>query len=163
MEKSPDIEAIKLKLTEYLTRHGLRKTPERYAILEAIYEIEGHFSAENLYARMGERGHFRVSRATIYNNIDLLVEANLVVKNQFGASIQYEAAAIQGSAHHHLICTQCGKVQEFENEELQAIMSHARYKRFTPSHYALSVYGLCTRCLRANQRRMKEINNKKEK
>jgi Fur family ferric uptake transcriptional regulator len=85
-------ETVKQMWTEYLQAHGHRKTPERYAILDTIYSIKGHFDIETLYHYMADEEKFRVSRATLYNTIILLLDAQLVIKHQFGASSQYERA-----------------------------------------------------------------------
>ena len=85
-------ETVKQILTDYLQKNGHRKTPERYAILDTIYSIQGHFDIDTLYHFMEDEGNFRVSRATLYNTIILLMDANLVIRHQFGSSSQYERA-----------------------------------------------------------------------
>ena len=77
-------DTVKQILTEYLQKNGHRKTPERYAILDTIYSIKGHFDVDELYSYMAEKEKFRVSRATLYNTIILLIDAGLVIKHQFG-------------------------------------------------------------------------------
>lgn len=139
-------------LTDYLQESGHRKTPERYAILDTIYSLEGHFDIDTLYKHMSEEGRFRVSRATLYNTITLLVDANLVIKHQFGNSSQYERAYNNG-AHHHMICTECGKVAEFQDESLRQAIAEAKLKRFHPSHYSLYIYGMCSRCAWTKRRK----------
>ena len=101
-------DTVKQMLTDYLQKNGHRKTPERYAILETIYSVEGHFDIDMLYNYMENEGHFRVSRATLYNTIILLMDANLVIRHQFGSSSQYERA-YKNETHHHMICTHVGR------------------------------------------------------
>lgn len=155
-------ETVKQIFTEYLNQHGHRKTPERYAILDTIYSIEGHFDIDTLYSLMEGQEKFRVSRATLYNTIVLLMNARLVIKHQFGNSSQYERC-YNRDTHHHQICTQCGKVTEFLNEDLQHAIEHTKFSRFNLTHYSLYIYGLCSKCERANKKIQKNNIHKKEK
>ena len=152
MEEQCVNDTVRQIFTEYLTANGHRKTPERYAILDAIYSIEGHFDIDTLLSMLEER-KFRVSRATLYNTIILLVNAHLVIKHQFGNSSRYEKM-YNLETHHHLVCTKCGKVVEFRDGELQADIERIRRsKRFHLSYSALYMYGLCNRCYNANKRK----------
>lgn len=131
-------DTVRQIFTEYLTANGHRKTPERYAILDTIYSIDGHFDIDMLYLRMMEQENFRVSRATLYNTIILLINARLVIKHQFGTSSQYEKS-YNRETHHHQICTQCGKVTEFQDTELKRAIENTKLNRFQLSHYTLYV------------------------
>lgn len=162
METQNVKDTVRQIFTEYLTANGHRKTPERYAILDTIYSIDGHFDIDMLYSRMMDQENFRVSRATLYNTIILLINARLIIKHQFGTSSQYEKS-YNRETHHHQICTQCGKVTEFQNEELQHAIENTKLSRFQLSHYSLYIYGLCSKCDRANKRKKVSNNNKKEK
>ncbi len=147
-------EKVKQLLTDYLLANGHRRTPERYAILDTIYSIKGHFKIEELYVYMEKEREFRVSRATLYNTILLLIDANLVIKHQFGNSSQYERA-YDNETHHHMICTECGKVTEFQDENLKCAIANTKLKKFQASHYSLYIYGICSKCLWAMRRKKK--------
>lgn len=155
-------ETVRQIFTEYLILHRHRKTPERYAILDAIYSFDSHFDMDTLYTRMAEEEKFRVSRATLYNTILLLLDAHLVVKHQFGGSSQYERCYLSHT-HHHQICTQCGKVEEVQDDVLRELIEQSKLKQFTLSHYSLYLYGLCAKCNRVNKRKLKDNIKKKEK
>ncbi len=90
MESQNVKDTVRQIFTEYLNTNGHRKTPERYAILDTIYSIDGHFDIDTLYSLMADQENFRVSRATLYNTIILLINARLIIKHQFGNSSQYE-------------------------------------------------------------------------
>ena len=144
-------ETVRQIFTEYLETNGHRKTPERFAILDTIYSINGHFDIDMLYSQMMNQENFRVSRATLYNTIILLMDAKLVIKHLFGNSSQYEKS-FNIETHHHLICTQCGKVTEFQNETLKAAIANTKLNRFQMSHYSLYIYGICSKCAWAKRR-----------
>jgi Fur family ferric uptake transcriptional regulator len=148
------LEIVKQKFTEYLTAHKCRKTPERYAILDLIYTEQRHFDMDSLYEAMNKR-NFRVSRATLYNTMQLLLDCKLVLKHQFGQNISSYERAYNNDFHHHLICTNCHEIQEYKDAELRTVIQNKKIKRFAPSHYCLYIYGLCNAC--AKQEKAKKI------
>lgn len=142
----------KAEFTRYLEKKKLRKTPERYAILDKILSQNDHFDIEFLYHNL-EADSYHVSRATVYNTIDLLCDCGLVRKHLFGnQQAQYEKVG-GGVNHHHLICTECGKIKEVKDNEFLAYMNSKKYPAFTTSYFSLYVYGLCNNCIRKLKKR----------
>lgn len=144
MEKTK--EAVAEIFTDFLDRKGLRKTQERYAILDEIYSRPGHFNIESLYTYMSEK-NYRVSKATLYNTVQLLLECDLIIIHKFKKEeAQYERA-YNNPTHEHLICVRCGKVEEFTDSRMENIISHVEEKyEFSVHHHLLYVYGLCKAC-----------------
>lgn len=143
------------KLAEYLDSRRLRKTPERFAILEAVFSHNDHFGIETLYEEMDAR-QYHVSRSTIYNTMELFTECGLVRKHQFGTNQALYEKVVSAGNHHHLICTECGKVKEVKDADLMADISGRRYGTFAVSYISLYVYGVCSTCQRRRRRGLKK-------
>ncbi|MBI3234626.1 MAG: transcriptional repressor [Bacteroidetes bacterium] len=140
--------------TEYLAKKALRRTPERYAILDEIYSTKGHFDVEQLFEKMKIR-NYTVSRATVYNTLDLLIECNLVIKHQFGANQAVFEKAHGYKQHDHLICNKCNNILEFCDPRIQQIQNMmGELLQFNVESHSLYLYGqpkvdkngACTTC-----------------
>lgn len=147
------------EFTEYLTFRKHRKTSERFAILDHIYTIKGHFNMDSLYNSMLEDASFRVSRSTLYNTIELLLDCGLVVKHQFGAnSAQYERA-YGNENHDHIICVDCGEVRESRNNLISETQLKS-IKKFKVSYYSMYIYGVCSKCSYARRMKLNRMRTK---
>ena len=139
------LEEVNKIFIAYLEKKVLRKTPERFAILEEIYTRGGHFNAENLYIDMTNK-NYRVSRATVYNTLEILVDCDLVTKHQFGKNLAQYEKSHGFKQHDHLICTICHKVTEFCDPRIQNIQSMVSdLLKFNILHHSLVFYGECVR------------------
>ena len=131
--------------SSYLEKNSLRKTPERFHILEEIYKRTDHFDAEALYIHM-KNENYRVSRATVYNTLELLVNCDLVVKHQFGKNLAQYEKSYGFKQHDHLICVDCGEVLEFCDPRIQDIKNMmGSLLQFEVTHHSLNLYGKCKR------------------
>ena len=127
----------------YLENKGLRKTPERFVILKEVYSLNGHFDVDTLYIYMKNK-EFTVSRATIYNTLDILVDCDLVTRHQFGQSLAQYEKSYGFKQHDHLICTECHKVVEFCDPRIHNIQNTVgELLNFEILHHSLILYANC--------------------
>jgi len=137
------IDEVKEIFRSYLKEKKHRQTPERFMVLEEIYRADGHFDADDMYFRMKNVG-YRVSRATVYNTLDLLLECGLVQRHQFGRNQSIYERAYAYRQHDHIICNECGKVIEFCDPRLQEIKTMLeKIHNFEISGHSLHFYGVC--------------------
>lgn len=147
MDEIKILEQVKDIFTEYLIVNMYRKTPERFKILEEIYLQDSHFTIEELYFMMKTK-NYRVSRATLYNTVELLSDCKLVKKHQFNTKTNFYEKAFKSSQHDHLICTECGKIIEFCDPRIYEIEKDiSELYNFTISNHELYLFGLCKECI----------------
>ena len=137
--------AVERILDSFLEMNNHRKTPERYAILRAIYDTNGHFTLDELGDKMAKENKFPVSRATLYNTLNLFMELRLVIRHRFQGTTKYEAC-YDNNSHCHQMCTVCGKVTEVRAPEIADAINELHLKRFRKDGFTLYIYGICSTC-----------------
>jgi Fur family ferric uptake transcriptional regulator len=140
------------QLSAYLSGQGLKSTRQRERILAVFVSAGRHLSAEELYLliRKSDKG---IGYATVYRTLKLLSEAGLAHERRFEDGItRFEYDATEGH-HDHLICTRCGRIIEFENEQIEELQrAVARKNKFMVNSHKLELYGLCEGCQMKNSR-----------
>jgi Fur family ferric uptake transcriptional regulator len=135
----------------FLAQRGLRKTSERFYILDQVLASTSYFEVEELCNKVND-GPYRVSRATIYNTINLLTECGIVRKCLHeGTRTRYELSNSQ-VIHIQQICSQCGRAKDIKDAELSRQIINRRYTAFHPEGFTLIAYGICSKCMRQNNK-----------
>jgi Fur family ferric uptake transcriptional regulator len=136
----------KQKFLQFLRDRGQRVTGERLALFDEIFSQHRHIDAEELLGAMKERG-LKISRATVYRNLDLLVECGLARKQRLGQNRFLYEHVHGGQQHDHLVCAGCGRVVEFISPGIAALQAEiCRAHGFVPSRHTLQISGLCNEC-----------------
>jgi Fur family transcriptional regulator, ferric uptake regulator len=134
----------KKEFEAFLKIKGLRKTAERFAVIDELFALEEHIDVESFYLLMRNK-NYSISRATIYNTLDLLVECGLAVKHQFREKQALYEQALTYKHHDHLVCNTCGKIKEFSDERIEAIKETIGEELGSDiRRHALVFYGDCT-------------------
>lgn len=152
-------EQIRTVFTRYLEANKCRKTTERYTILEAICDMKGRFTLEELSEKL-TADNFIVSRATLYNTLRLLLSMRLVVKFVLPHGTWYEVG-YKNENHCYQVCTVCGKIDELRTTALAAVVDNVRPKRFRKDGFIIYIYGVCSSCQSKMKRKARQKELKK--
>jgi len=134
------------QLVKQLKSHGIRVTPQRAIILDAIENMSGHFRAEDVYAAVQEVSSY-INIATVYRTLELLKELEMVTDSDMGAGATHYALRTHGP-HHHAICRICGRSFEFPHALLETPIARlsAEYGFVADAHHVV-IFGWCSGCL----------------
>ena len=109
---------IRERLDNFIKRKGLRRTIQREQIADVVFSRDEHFTADELFERV-RKVDAETSRATVYRTLGLLVEADLLRQIDLGENqVTYDPNFLDKPSHNHLVCIDCGKVVEFEDENM---------------------------------------------
>lgn len=146
------LEELQERIDAFIRRKGLRRTPQRAFIIQSAFSKDEHFTAEELYERV-RKSNSDISRATVYRTLSLLVEADLLRQIDLGENqATYDPNFVNKPSHNHLVCIDCGKVVEFEDEHIEVL--HACVSKrlgFKPVRQTLKIEANCEQ-LRKNGR-----------
>lgn len=141
-----DTELARENFTEYLKSGNYRITPERFVILDAVMNFDGHFDADELFFQVKSGGQ-KVSRATVYNTLDLLQDCGLISKYRFGENHSRYEKAFGRPHHHRLICLECGDIIEFVHDKIEKVQKEvSKANNFKVQTTTLQIFGICSQC-----------------
>jgi len=154
MTDRTDIGAVggEQELRAYLHDRGLRYSAERLEILECIRSMERLFSPEELFEAVSERQNFRLSRATVYNNLHVFESVGLVQRVLLEGNVRYDRGW-HGNCSTRLVCRKCQKTVDCHDDRLDRLVPDMKMKRFRMEGFTLYVYGLCSRCAQIEKRK----------
>jgi Fur family transcriptional regulator, ferric uptake regulator len=147
----PQVQKEINRFGDFLQTQGLKLTSERTALVREIFSTHYHFEADELLFKMKDKA-VKISRATVYRTLELLVKSGMVRRVHLGED-HYHYEHVRGDSHHdHLICTMCGGVIEFHDEELERRQREiCERKKFTPTFHNLQILGVCDSCRKKGQ------------
>jgi Fur family ferric uptake transcriptional regulator len=136
---------------DFVARKGLKSTRQRDIILDGFLSTDDHMSIEELYLKL-RVDHPSIGYATVYRTLKLFAESGIAREIQFGdGQTRYEHAA-EGEHHDHLVCTCCGEVQEFSNEDIEKLQDQiAKNHGYVVHTHKLELYGICPKCRKRKQ------------
>ena len=133
-------------LRSMVAQGGRKYTKQREEILNVFLHSEGHQNLAEIYAQVAKTNP-KIGYATVYRTLKLLTRLGLATERRFDdGEVRYERVP-EGKHHDHLICLQCGKIIEFEDQGIEALQTEiAKRHRFKVLHHRMELYGLCCAC-----------------
>ena len=130
----------------FLAKRNLKMTAARRGVLDAVFATHDHFDADDLMFILRNR-QSRVSRATVYRTLSLLVESGLVREMRLNERSSVFEHVFGHGHHDHLVCSQCGRIIEFADEHIEEMQERVCDRmKFAPTHHTLKIHGICSQC-----------------
>lgn len=134
---------VREKFIRYIKKNGLRITNERILVLETVFKMESHFNADELYKKM-RKEHIRVSRATVYNTLELMNECNILTKHNFRSERARYETKKNAKPHYHILCVKCNSIFEFSDRViLERLFNICKSRKITMIDHSIQVFGVC--------------------
>ena len=141
-----DVEQLRARLNDYMTRHGLRSTEQRRIVTEHFFASDGHLSIEDLLDRV-RVDEAKIGYATVYRTLKLLKECGLAFERHFGDGVSRYEVAWEDEHHDHLICVDCERIIEFEDHAIEKLQREVASRHgFRLVRHKLELYGICPEC-----------------
>jgi len=138
-----------LLMKNLLSKKGYKSTSQRDKIARWIFSSDNHFTVDELISSFKNKNE-KISTATAYRVINLLLELNMIIEHDFGKNEKYYESAIENKDHDHLVCIYCNKVIEFQNLQINKIKKQLQKYDFEIKSYSFKVYGVCPECKISN-------------
>lgn len=152
------------RLTRYMEQRTMRKTPERYEVLRVVEMADGIFTIDELSGLMRQHAQFQVSRATLFNTMEMLVDAGIVIKHMLATAAHYELRT-DANPKAYTICRQCGIITRVSVGTAKLALQNLRVRYFSREDTILYVHGLCRKCQarKSHQIKKQQKTRKQEK
>lgn len=159
-KKQAPLASLHDRLTRYMEKKAMRKTPERYEILRVAGLINGIFTIEELMGYMQEHGKFQVSRATLFNTMELFYESGLAIKHSLATAAHYEMRT-DCNPKAYILCHQCNTITKVSTGTAKLALQNLHVRYFSIEEKLLYMHGICRKCQAKNRQEARK--NKKSK
>ena len=159
-KKQAPLASLRDRLTRYMEGKPMRKTPERYEILRVAGLANGIFSIKELNSLMHQHGQFQVSRATLFNTMELFVEAGLAIKHSLATAAHYELRT-DANPKAYTICRQCNTITKVSTSTARLALQNLHVRYFSIEDKIVYMHGICRKCQAKNRQEARK--NKKLK
>ena len=160
-KKQAPLASLRDRLTRYMEEKAMRKTPERYEILRVAGLTNGIFTIEELMGLMQKHGEFQVSRATLFNTMELFCEAGLVIKHSLATAAHYEMRT-DNYPKAYVICRQCNTITKVSTSTAKLALQNLHVRYFSIEEKLLYMHGLCRKCQAKNRQEAKKQKTTKQ-